>query len=131
MRTHTVLLPLKEQRFNPITQRMELMDTGMLQEYSAGRPIGQPIPAPQMPSRETLTALQHSGQLSGGSSHLSVSLHSQDPRPLAAHYQRPGETLEAAADRLADAADSGRVSVGAGGSMRVSFGGGGQGHGGY
>jgi hypothetical protein len=94
---------VKEKRFNPLTQREELMATGYLQEYAAGKPVGQPIKAPSMApvpqDRATPTSM-----LRGQEGHHSVTMHSPDARPLAAHHARPGETVAQAADRLADAA---------------------------
>jgi hypothetical protein len=101
MRVNTVLLPLKEKRFNPLTQREELMPTGMLQEYAAGKPVGQPIKAPQMAPQDTAIP---SSSLRPQEGYATVTMHSPDTRPLAAHYARQGESVAQAADRLADAA---------------------------
>jgi hypothetical protein len=103
MKVSTVLLPVKEKRFNPLTQREELMDTGMLQEYSAGKAIGQPIKAPSMapvPQDRAIPSSAHYGHVG----YAKASLYSPDSRSLAAHMARPGETTLAAAERLADSA---------------------------
>ena len=79
------------------------MDTGFLQEYSAGKPIGQPIKAPTMghvPQDRGMPSSMSRGQ---EDTHR-VTLHSPDLRPLAAHHAHHGETVGEAATRLADAA---------------------------
>ena len=103
MKVNTVLMPVKEKRFNPMTQREELMETGYLQEYAAGKPIGQPIKAPSMAPVPQDRATPSSA-LRGQEGHHSVTMHSPDTRPLAAHYARPGESVGQAAERLGDAA---------------------------
>ena len=103
MRVNTVLLPVKEMRFNPLTQREELVPTGYLQEYSAGKAIGRPIREPSMAPVPQDRAIPSSAQR-GQEGHHSVTLHSLYARPLAAHYARPGETVGDAATRLGDAA---------------------------
>lgn len=103
MRVNTVLLPVKEKRYNPLTQREELMETGYLQEYAAGKPVGRPVRAPQMAPVPQDRATP-SSMLRGQEGHHSVTMHSPDARPLAAHHARSGETVAQAADRLADAA---------------------------
>ena len=103
MKVNTVLMPVKAMRFNPLTQREELMPTGMLQEYAAGKPVGQPVRAPQM-APVLQDRATPSSMLRGQENVHSVTMHSPDTRPLAAHHARPGETVAQAADRLADAA---------------------------
>jgi hypothetical protein len=103
MRVNTVLLPVKEKRFNPLTQREEFMPTGMLQEYAAGKPVGQPIKAPSM-APVPQDRVTPSSMLRGQENVHSVTMYSPDARPLAAHHARSGESTAAAADRLADAA---------------------------
>ena len=104
MRVNTVLLPVKEKRYNPMTQREELMPTGYLQEFSAGEAIGRPIKEPSMGHVAQERAMPSSASR-GQEGYHSATLYSPDVRPLAAHYARQGETLGAAADRLGDAAD--------------------------
>lgn len=109
-------MPVKEKRFNPMTQREELVPTGFLQEYSAGKPIGQPIKAPSMGVVPQERAMP-SGALRGQEGYHRAVLYSPDARPLAAHYARQGESVDAAADRLADSASrftvkGGRASAG-------------------
>ena len=116
MRVNTVLMPVKEMRFNPLTNREELMATGYLQEFSAGKAIGQPIQTPSMGHVPQERATPSSA-LRGQQDYHRVTMYSPDARPLAAHYAKQGETVDAAADRLADSASrftvkGGRASAG-------------------
>lgn len=100
MKVSTVLLPIKEKRFNPLTQREELVETGLMQEYSAGRPIGQPVKAPTMapvPQQRAAT----SSMLRGQEGYHSAALYSEDTRTPAARHAYPGESEADAAYRLA------------------------------
>lgn len=103
MKVTTVLMPVKAMRFNPLTQREELMPTGYLQEFSAGKPIGQPIKAPSMghvpQDRATPSSL-----LRGQEDTYRATILSPDTRSLAAHHAHAGESTGDAATRLADAA---------------------------
>ena len=103
MKVNTVLLPIKEKRFNPLSQREELVETGAFQEYAAGKPIGAPIRMPQraeVPQNRAVPA----STLRPQDGYAQARLGGQDTRSLAQHYAQPGESAQAAAGRLDDAA---------------------------
>lgn len=104
MRTDTTIHPIKEQRYNPVTGRVELMDTGMVAEFSMGKQISSPFKMPTPPSAEAVQALRSQGNLHGDNGYAKATIYTPDNRSLAAHHARPGETAGQAADRLADAA---------------------------
>ncbi|MEJ8856970.1 hypothetical protein WKW79_20510 [Variovorax robiniae] len=108
MRVNTVLMPIKEKRFNPLTQREELVETGNFQHYAAGKPIGAPIRMPQLAEVPQNKAVPSSA-LRPQEGYARASFFSPDSRPLAAHYAQQGETAEQAANRLAESAS--RVEV--------------------
>ncbi|WP_295380138.1 hypothetical protein [uncultured Pseudacidovorax sp.] len=96
---------MKGERISPLTGLREVYDTGLMQEYAGGKPIGEPFRMPGAPDIRDFVAAKLQGRMSDaqpttGRAHIT----SPDNRSLADHYRRNGESAEQAADRLADAA---------------------------
>ncbi len=104
MKVSSVLLPVRAKMIDPLSGIEVIRETGQVQEYLGGRPVGKPFTMPTYTAEEVEHARRLGLLSSGNETFARAEFHSPDTRSLAAHNARPGESEGDAATRLANAA---------------------------